>query len=109
MLLADRGFCSFAHLALLWQSQTYAVFRIHQRTVVSFIPRRKYVRQLPKRQRAGVPRSRVIKSLAPKDQLVIYYRPDKRPVDSILKRNTGFVKTLHHDLSHTSGFFESIN
>lgn len=36
VLLADRGFCSFAHLALLRQAGVHAVPRVHQRLVVDF-------------------------------------------------------------------------
>lgn len=36
LLLADRGFCSYAHLACLQQQGIHAVMRIHQRRHVSF-------------------------------------------------------------------------
>lgn len=36
VLPADRGFCSYAHLVLLFQAGIHGVFRIHQRTIVSF-------------------------------------------------------------------------
>lgn len=36
VLVADRGFCSFAHLALLQQQGIHAVLRAHQRRRVSF-------------------------------------------------------------------------
>jgi hypothetical protein len=36
LLVADRGFCSFAHLALLQQQGIQAVMRMHQRRRVSF-------------------------------------------------------------------------
>ena len=35
VVLADRGFCSFSHMAMLWQSGMHAVFRVHQRQIVS--------------------------------------------------------------------------
>src|SRR5215831_17080737 len=34
VLVADRGFCSYAHLALLVQAGVHAVFRIHQKQIV---------------------------------------------------------------------------
>ena len=40
VLVADRGFCSYAHLALLVQAGVHAVFRIHQKHIVDFTPGR---------------------------------------------------------------------
>ena len=36
VVVADRGFCSFAHLALLSQANLHAVFRVHHRQIVDF-------------------------------------------------------------------------
>jgi hypothetical protein len=36
VLVGDRGFCSFAHLALLLGRGAHAVFRMHQRQIVDF-------------------------------------------------------------------------
>ena len=36
VLLADRGFCSYAHLALFIQAGMHAVLRAHQKQLVSF-------------------------------------------------------------------------
>ena len=36
VLVADRGFCSDAHLALLLQRGAHGLLRIHQRTIVDF-------------------------------------------------------------------------
>ena len=38
VLVGDRAFCSFAHLALLRQHELHAVFRIHQRQIVDCTP-----------------------------------------------------------------------
>ena len=38
--MADRGFCSFAHLAMLPAASMDAVFRLHQRQIVDFAPGR---------------------------------------------------------------------
>jgi len=38
VLVADRGFCSFAHLALLKRRGVPAVFQIHHRQIVNFAP-----------------------------------------------------------------------
>ncbi len=39
VLVADRGFCSFAdHLGLLLKKGVHAVFRLHQKQIVDFTP-----------------------------------------------------------------------
>ncbi|MGE3777262.1 MAG: IS4 family transposase [Pirellulaceae bacterium] len=84
VLLADRGFCSYAHLALLSESGIHGVFRIHQKTIVSF--RRGRSHQPMKRRcnkksspQKGRPSSAWVRSLGPCDQLVRYFRPSRRP------------------------------
>ncbi len=37
VLVADRGFCSFAHLAMLISLGVHAVFRLHQKLIVNFL------------------------------------------------------------------------
>ncbi len=55
VLLGYRGFCSYAHLALLIARKVDAVFRIHQRTIVDFFspsaPRDSRQTQSKKRKR----------------------------------------------------------
>ena len=41
VLVGDRAFCSFAHLALLAARQVFGVFRVHQQQIVDFRPRRR--------------------------------------------------------------------
>jgi Transposase DDE domain len=78
VLVADRGFCSFVHLALLAIRGVHAVFRIHQKQIVDFAPGRRHARP---RQKGGVglPRTRWIKQLGPSDQIVEWFRPTDRP------------------------------
>ena len=38
VLAGDRGFCGYAHLALLFLGGVFAVLRIHQRQIVDFTP-----------------------------------------------------------------------
>src|SRR5437868_4363845 len=45
ILVADRGFASFAHLALLFQRKMHAVFRCHQKQIVNFRVGRKHTKQ----------------------------------------------------------------
>ena len=58
MLVADRGFCSFAHLLLLICKGVHAVFRLHQKQIVDFTPGRAHARPGQKRAPKGMPRSR---------------------------------------------------
>ena len=44
VLVADRGFCSFAHLGLLICKDVHAVFRLHQKQIVDFTPGRAHAR-----------------------------------------------------------------
>lgn len=78
VLVGDRGFCSFAHLALLIGRGVHAVFRIHQKQIVDFTPGRPHVVPGAKRS-AGRPRSRWLRSLGPLDQVVEWFKPVDRP------------------------------
>jgi Transposase DDE domain len=83
VLVADRGFCSFAHLAQLAGSGLFGVFRLHQRTIVSFRRGRIHVPPRPRHQMwkgaKGLPRSRWVRWLGRRDQLVEYYKPPRPP------------------------------
>jgi hypothetical protein len=72
VLIGDRGFCSYAHLALLWQQGVLVVFRVHQKQIVDFRPYR------PAAQHegdAGRPRSTWLARCGTHDQLVLWQRP----------------------------------
>jgi len=79
VLLGDRGFCSYAHIALLLQGNLHAVLRAHQRLNVNFSPGRKARHERPKGKRRGAPTSRWIERLGHEDQLVEWRRPTTRP------------------------------
>lgn len=80
VLLGDRAFCSFAHLALCRRRGIHALFRAHQRLIISFEPRRRHAGPGKVRpQEAGLPRSRWLKRLGKHDQLVEYFKPQERP------------------------------
>jgi hypothetical protein len=72
VLVADRGFCSYAHLALLFMQKVQTVFRVHQRIIVDFRPHRPHAEGHHTR---GCPRSRWLASLGFEDQLVMWRRP----------------------------------
>jgi len=79
VLLADRAFGSYAHIALLLQENIHGVFRAHQRLIVSFGPGRKGRRQLAKRHRKGAPSSMQLRRLGKEDQLVAWDKPKSCP------------------------------
>jgi hypothetical protein len=79
ILVADRGFCSFASLALLLGRGAHAVFRVHQRQIVDFAPGRAHARPRQKGAPKGMPRSRWIRAYGLGDQVVEYFKPARRP------------------------------
>jgi hypothetical protein len=79
VLLGDRGFCSFAHLALLAARGAHGVFRIHQRQIVDFTPHRAHSRPGQKEAPKGLPRSRWLRGSGPTDQVVAWLKPEERP------------------------------
>jgi hypothetical protein len=81
VLVGDRGFCSFAHMALLAAQKVFAVFRVHQKQLVDFRPhRRRATRRSRRRGERGLPTSRWLRRLGRHDQLVEYCKPQQRPV-----------------------------
>ena len=80
VILGDRGFCSYAHIAMLVQCGVHAVFRMNQKQLVDFTPGRPLPTKLswianPK----GLPHSLWIKSNGKTDQVVIWYKPKQKP------------------------------
>jgi hypothetical protein len=81
LLVADRGFCSYAHLALLLERGVHGLLRIHQRTIVDFTPGRAHAH--PGRgksdRKKNMPRSRWIKQLGATDQIVEWLKSTNKP------------------------------
>jgi hypothetical protein len=77
VLVADRGFCSYAHIALLVQGGVHVVFRVHQKLMVDFTPGRPHVSpmQANRQGQQGKPRSRWRAKLGACDQLVEWLKP----------------------------------
>ena len=75
LLVGDRGFCSYVHLAMLHLRGAAALFRVHQRQIVDFRPNRKPHRKGER----GRPRSRVVRRLGRHDQVVAWLKPKRRP------------------------------
>ena len=80
VLVGDRAFCSFAHLALLRQQHLHGLFRVHQRQIVDFTPARPHTTPKPQAAQKGVPRSRWLRQLGGTDQLVEWVKPVRPPV-----------------------------
>jgi hypothetical protein len=79
VLVGDRGFCSFAHLALLARRGLYGLFRMHQMPIIDFTPGRPHVRPGRKYTAEGLPRSRWVRALGLTDQVVEWFRPPEAP------------------------------
>ena len=78
LVLGDRGFCSYAHLALLIGRELHGVFRVHQKQIVDFTPGRPAMRRGSK-DVPGLPRSRWVLAQGDSDQIVVWYKPKKGP------------------------------
>jgi len=79
VLVADRGFASYVHLALLLRQHLHAVFRVHQRQLVSFRRDRGLSGKQPRGTVARWSPSRLVRKLARYDQIVEYCKPVERP------------------------------
>jgi IS4 transposase len=79
VLLADRGFCSYAHVALLCQRGVHALLRIHACLIVDFTPERDHNHPRRPGSVLGRPKSRWLKQLGATDQLVDWLKPKSRP------------------------------
>jgi hypothetical protein len=110
VLVADRGLCSYAHVALLVQAGVHAVLRVGARQIVDFTPGRPFVKPSVRRTSAvkGIPRSRWLKTLGVHDQLVAWLKPKTCP--SWLTREalaalpeTIVLREVRYDIS-TPGF-----
>ena len=80
VVLGDRGFCSYAHLAMLLQRGLHAVFRIHQQQIVDFTPGRPTARRKgPYPRPQGLPSSRWVLAHGATDQIVVWFKQKSNP------------------------------
>lgn len=80
ILLGDRGFGSYAHLAILLRRGNHAVFRMHQQRRVDFTPGRPLPTKLSYAANPeGLPHSLWIRSNGGLDQVVVWYKGRSRP------------------------------
>ena len=76
VLVADRGFCSYADLALLVQAGVHVVCRIHQKQIVDFTPGRPQVEpRIRGKGHKGQPRSGWLQQVGKHAQLVQWLKP----------------------------------
>jgi hypothetical protein len=78
--LGDRGFCSYAHLALLSLRGVLGVFRIHQRKIVEFQPlepSESTAKEAATARKHRLPRW--LYRLGARDQVVEWIKPKKAP------------------------------
>jgi len=68
---------SYGHLALLYLRNIHAVFRCHQKQIVSFDAGRKHTSQ--GKPLKGLPRSKYVRRLGHWDQVVEYTKPKTKP------------------------------
>jgi hypothetical protein len=82
VVLGDRGFCSYAHIAILLNRKLHGVFRAHQRQIIDFTPGRPQaaVGKAKKPHEATIrPHSRWVLSQGDWDQVVIWPKPKIKP------------------------------
>lgn len=79
VLVGDRGFSSYGHLALLLRDRLHGVFRAHQRLLISFRHDRRLVGNTARGTVAEFARSRLIRKLGRFDQVVEYDKPQTCP------------------------------
>ncbi len=75
IIVGDRNFCSYSHIALMCRRGVDAVLRLHSKQIVNFRPGRKYSAKLK-----GLPRSRWEKKLGVRDQIVTWFKPESQPL-----------------------------
>ena len=79
VLLGDRAYGSFGHLALLVSRGLHGIFRAPPQLIVDFTTHRPHFRSRGRRNPEHRPRSRWIQSLGELDQLVEWFRPHVAP------------------------------
>jgi hypothetical protein len=79
VLIGDRGFCSYAHLALLLRDKLHGVLRIHQRIIVDFTPGRPHATQKAGKSQGGLPYSQWLRCSGTHDQIVRWFKPRIKP------------------------------
>lgn len=90
LLVGDRGFCSFAHLAMLFSRDVQGLFRMHQKQIVDFRPHRKRAVKGQKKR----PSSKFIGRLARHDPIVQWVRPKAKSKWMTVEQHAKLPATL---------------
>lgn len=78
ILVGDRAYCSFQHFSRLMARGVHLVIRKHHMIISDFTPGRQH--QLPEEpEHTGIVRSRWIRAVGKKDQIIEWFRPRSRP------------------------------
>jgi Transposase DDE domain len=80
LVMGDRGLCSYAHLAILVARGLHGLFRVHQKQIVDFTPGRPRAAKHEFNGAAGLPHSRWVLAQGASDQIVVWYKPKRKPV-----------------------------
>ncbi len=94
VLVGDRAFGTFAHLALLMSRGLHGVFRMSQRRVVDFTPGRPRPPRWNTGKLTGKARSQWVRALGPEDQVVAWYKPYVRPAWMTAEEHDALPETL---------------
>jgi hypothetical protein len=85
IVLGDRGFCSFAHIAILLNRKLHGVFRAHQKQIIDFTPGRPQASKSKGKGKGSpkdpvcLPHSRWVEAQGKWDQIVVWYKPKSKP------------------------------
>jgi hypothetical protein len=79
VVVGDRAFCSYAHVALLLRRAAHGIFRAHGALLIDFTPHRPHHPSGRPKGQPQRPTSRWIKSLGEQDQLVEWIRSNYVP------------------------------
>jgi hypothetical protein len=80
IVMGDRGLSSYAHLAILVARGLHGLFRLHQRRVVAPAPGRPRAGAREFDSPAGLPGSRWVPTRRDSDQIVVWQKPESKPV-----------------------------
>ena len=94
VLVGDRAFGTFAHLALLAGRGLHGVFRMSPRRVVDFTPGRPQPPRWNTGKLTGKARSQWVRTLGPEDQIVAWYKPYVRPAWMTAEEHDALPETL---------------
>lgn len=101
LLVGDRGFCSFVHLAMLFGRSVQGLFRMHQKQIVDFRPHRRHRATYKRAKKAKgkktrpLPTSRFVKRLGKWDQVVEWFKPKIKPKWMDAKQFEALPASLH--------------